>query len=346
MEHDVCAICDDGGSVTCCDGRCQRAFHLVDSEAHDDCREKLGLTLEQAKIINEEEGFICKNCQFKKHQCFSCGLLGSSDDTLSQPEVFQCEHGDCGRFYHPKCIAKLLYPNSEEAILFAAEVAVAREKFTCLMHECMECKGVEDKNDRSLQFAVCRRCPTVYHRKCLPSEILFKSRKGPNDSPQRAWDDILPDRILMYCTYVNSLNLVAHLFIPLVLLSLFSLPELLSSAKLFCRKHKIVRKLLTPERNHIIFPEEANEHHVAETLEGAPMEQDAAEETEAPHQPASSEQIQLPPPAASDQNQCPAASDQNQCPCSHFTLSFAPSSLYKEPYPGNCGWLDDDEFDD
>ncbi|KAF8677075.1 hypothetical protein HU200_046536 [Digitaria exilis] len=283
-------------------------FADVDSEAHDDCREKLGLTLEQAKIINEEEGFICKNCQFKKHQCFSCGLLGSSDDTLSQPEVFQCEHGDCGRFYHPKCIAKLLYPNSEEAILFAAEVAVAREKFTCLMHECMECKGVEDKNDRSLQFAVCRRCPTVYHRKCLPSEILFKSRKGPNDSPQRAWDDILPDRILM--------------------------------------KHKIVRKLLTPERNHIIFPEEANEHHVAETLEGAPMEQDAAEETEAPHQPASSEQIQLPPPAASDQNQCPAASDQNQCPCSHFTLSFAPSSLYKEPYPGNCGWLDDDEFDD
>nr|CAB3448807.1 unnamed protein product [Digitaria exilis] len=293
MEHDVCAICDDGGSVTCCDGRCQRAFHLVDSEAHDDCREKLGLTLEQAKIINEEEGFICKNCQFKKHQCFSCGLLGSSDDTLSQPEVFQCEHGDCGHFYHPKCIAKLLYPNSEEAILFAAEVAVAREKFTCLMHECMECKGVEDKNDRSLQFAVCRRCPTVYHRKCLPSEILFKSRKGPNDSLQRAWDDILPDRILM--------------------------------------KHKIVRKLLTPERNHIIFPEEADEHHVPETLEGAP------EEFEAPHKLPSSEQIQLPPPAASDQN---------QCPCSHFTLSFAPSFLYEEPYPGNCGWLDDDEFDE
>lgn len=168
------------------------------------------------------------------------------------------------------------------------------------------------------------------------SDIIFKSRKGPNGSLQRAWDDILPDRILMYCMYDNSLNLVAHLFIPLFVLSLFSLSELLSSAKIFCRKHEIVRKLLTPERNHIIFPKEADEHHVPETLEGAPMEQDALEEIEAPHQPPSSEQIQLPPPAASGKN---------QCSCSRFTLSFAPSSLYKEPYPGNCGWLDDDEFD-
>jgi len=237
QEYDVCAICDDGGSVTCCDGGCGRSFHLDDGdeEEHEDCREKLGLTLEQAKmIINMDEGFICKNCQYKQHQCFACGLLGSSDDTSSQPEVFQCSHDDCAHFYHPKCIAQLLYPNSEEATLFEVEVAAAREKFTCPVHECIECKGVENKNDRSMQFAVCRRCPTVYHRKCLPSDIIFKSRKGPNGSLQRAWDDILPDRILI-----------------------------------FCMKHKLVRKLRTPERNHIIFPE-ANELHMPNTPEGAP----------------------------------------------------------------------------
>jgi hypothetical protein len=42
-----------------CDGICQRAFHLGaslqvdsedDSEEHDDCREKLGLTLDEAKV--------------------------------------------------------------------------------------------------------------------------------------------------------------------------------------------------------------------------------------------------------------------------------------------------------
>jgi hypothetical protein len=84
-------------------------------------------------------------------------------------QVFQCEHSDCGHFYHPRCIAQLLYPpGSEEAALFEVEVAAAREKFTCPMHECIVCKGVEDKNDRNMQFAVCRRCPTAYHRQCLP----------------------------------------------------------------------------------------------------------------------------------------------------------------------------------
>nr|CAB3463364.1 unnamed protein product [Digitaria exilis] len=90
-EKDVCAVCDDGGSLTCCDGVCQRSFHLVDREEdgeEHDCFEKLGLTLEQAKmIIDMEQGFICKNCQYKQHQCFACGLLGSSDDTSSQLEV-------------------------------------------------------------------------------------------------------------------------------------------------------------------------------------------------------------------------------------------------------------------
>ena len=174
-------------------------------------------------------------------------------------QVFQCSHDDCAHFYHPKCIAQLLYPNSEEATLFEVEVAAAREKFTCPVHECIECKGVENKNDRSMQFAVCRRCPTVYHRKCLPrfvfldnrhvpilcsfmfylkigpfflrfccccfcSDIIFKSRKGPNGSLQRAWDDILPDRILIFCMYVNSLTFVTHIYAQpcLCLLSLFS----------------------------------------------------------------------------------------------------------------------------
>ncbi|OEL38755.1 Protein ENHANCED DOWNY MILDEW 2 [Dichanthelium oligosanthes] len=285
-DYDVCAICDDGGSVTCCDGGCQRSFHL--SEEHD-CREKLGLTMEQAKmIINMEEDFICKNCQYKQHQCFACGLLGSSDDTSPQPEVFQCERDDCAHFYHPKCIAQLLYPDSEEAKLFEIEVTAAREKFTCPVHECIVCKAVENKNDRRMQFAVCRRCPTVYHRKCLPSDIIFKTRKGRNGSMQRAWDDILPDRILI-----------------------------------FCLKHTVVRKLQTPERNHIIFPE-GNELPVLEAPEGAPMEQDVPVEKEVCDQPSSSAQPQ----------------PQNQCSCSS-PLSFAPMSLHMQPYPGSCGWLDD-----
>ncbi|XP_021321652.1 protein ENHANCED DOWNY MILDEW 2 [Sorghum bicolor] len=108
---DVCAICDDGGNLTCCEGCCQRAFHLDNKH---DCIKTLGLTIEDAKNIIEKEAFICKNCQYKQHQCYICGSLGSSDDTdtSSQAEVFQCEHDDCARFYHPKCVAQMLYPDS------------------------------------------------------------------------------------------------------------------------------------------------------------------------------------------------------------------------------------------
>ena len=85
---------------------------------------------------------------------------------------------------------------------------------------------------------------------CFCSDIIFKSRKGPNGSLQRAWDDILPDRILIFCMYVNSLTFVTHIYAQpcLCLLSLFSpLDNWILQKKNFCRKHKIVRKLRTPE---------------------------------------------------------------------------------------------------
>ncbi|KAL6641722.1 hypothetical protein ACP70R_019903 [Stipagrostis hirtigluma subsp. patula] len=220
-ENDACAICDNGGGLTCCDGGCQRSFHLADQESEDsECRLALGITEEEAKmIIEREEAFICKNCKYKQHQCFVCGMLGSSD-LSSGAEVYQCEHEDCGHFYHPKCVADLLYPDNEEATLFEIQIA-AGEKFTCPMHECIICKGGEDKNHEETQFAVCRRCPTAYHRKCLPSDIPFKSGRGRYGAIQRAWEGILRDRILIYCM-----------------------------------KHQIDRDLGTPKRNHIIFPEE------------------------------------------------------------------------------------------
>jgi len=160
--------------------------------------------------------------------------------------VFQCEVDDCGRFYHPKCVAELLYPDNElEGSLFGDQVA-ARQNFTCPIHECIVCKGEENKNDKNMQFAVCRSCPTTYHRGCLPrfssvllslscyvlliktwvsfadslyifgSDIPFETKEGPNGYMQRAWDEleapdgrVIPrDRILIYCTCVNLCTLL------------------------------------------------------------------------------------------------------------------------------------------
>uniref|UniRef100_K3ZF91 Histone-lysine N-methyltransferase NSD-like PHD zinc finger domain-containing protein n=1 Tax=Setaria italica TaxID=4555 RepID=K3ZF91_SETIT len=250
---DFCAICDNGGDVTCCDGGCQRSFHLTDENK---------IPLPACSHLN-----IFKSLPF----CLTC-------------QVFQCEVDDCGRFYHPKCVAKLLYPESKlEASFFAVQVA-AREKFTCPIHECIVCKGVENKNHRNMQFAVCRRCPTTYHRKCLPSSYIFSSnipfetKKGPNGYMQRAWDE----------------------------------------------KHEIIKKLGTPKRNHIIFPD-VKKLRVPKRLVDPPNEKGIPEEEVLKN--ASPEPSQSPPAVASDRN---------QCSCSGPFDSFAPESLFRHPYPGTC----------
>ncbi|KAI5054343.1 hypothetical protein GOP47_0030764, partial [Adiantum capillus-veneris] len=57
----------------------------------------------------------------------------------------------------------------------------------------------------------------VWHRKCFPKSLRFEK---DDDKPQRAWEGLLSDRILIYCI-----------------------------------EHKIVRKLSTPARTQVEFPE-------------------------------------------------------------------------------------------
>ncbi|RLN27678.1 hypothetical protein C2845_PM05G07730 [Panicum miliaceum] len=170
---DVCAICDDGGFVTCCDGGCMRSFHLTE------------------------------------------------------------EHGEGS-----KCPLQV----NKQSV----------------------CHGEENKDDKDMQFAVCRLCPTTYHRKCLP------------------------------------------------------------------RKHEIIKELGIPRRKLIIFPE-AKKTFAPKDPESTPKEQDILVEQELLGHPAS-EPSQTPPPPATTQNQCVRSNPMD---------SFAPSSLYTDPYPGSCGWLDD-----
>lgn len=47
------------------------------------------------------------------------------------------------------------------------------DRFTCPVHYCCVCKELENKADPELRFAVCRRCPKSYHRKCLPRLLNF-----------------------------------------------------------------------------------------------------------------------------------------------------------------------------
>ncbi|XXG44793.1 hypothetical protein AAC387_Pa02g0051 [Persea americana] len=211
----VCAICDNGGELLCCEGKCLRSFHATkDAGSESECA-SLGMSKAQVKAI---QNFLCANCQRKRHQCFACGKLGSSDKSTGA-EVFPCVSATCGYFYHPECVAKLLHPGNEADAEGDQKKIAAGESFTCPVHKCHVCKKGENKEVEDLQFAICRRCPKAYHRKCMPRKIAFDDIEE-EDIIQRAWDDLIPNRILIYCL-----------------------------------KHTIDEDLGTPKRNHIIFPD-------------------------------------------------------------------------------------------
>ncbi|KAL4309279.1 hypothetical protein GQ457_01G006680 [Hibiscus cannabinus] len=212
LYDSVCAFCDDGGNIICCEGKCFRSFHPTADE--ESACESLGLTLKQVKALGT---FLCKNCEYNQHQCFACGKLGSSDK-FSGAEVFRCGNATCGRFYHPHCVVKLLYKGDKVAAVEQGKKISEGEFFTCPTHKCCVCQQAENKKVKELQFALCRRCPTSYHRKCLPREIAFVDIEE-EDIITRAWDGLLDNRVLIYCL-----------------------------------KHEIDDELGTPKRDHINFP--------------------------------------------------------------------------------------------
>ncbi|KAF4352159.1 hypothetical protein F8388_010524 [Cannabis sativa] len=105
-NFDICTSCDDGGNLLSCTGSCLRSFHpTVESGREASCI-SLGYTEDEVESIQ----YLCKNCEYKQHQCYVCGTLGSSDN-CSGAEVFRCVLATCGKFYHPRCVANLLSPD-------------------------------------------------------------------------------------------------------------------------------------------------------------------------------------------------------------------------------------------
>ncbi|KAG8047712.1 hypothetical protein GUJ93_ZPchr0008g12123 [Zizania palustris] len=211
----TCALCDNGGEIASCEGKCLRSFHVT-KDAGEDCQ-TLGYTRQQFVAMNV---FLCKNCELEMYQCFACKRLGSAK--TDTPEVFPCASANCGYFYHAKCVTHLLFPENEaKALEYTTKIANG-VKFACPIHRCDVCKYGENKEVNELQFAVCRRCPKSYHRRCLPRKIAFEDFIDNGVFLfQRAWDGLLPyNRILIYCL-----------------------------------KHDIDPKLRTPSRDHIKFPD-------------------------------------------------------------------------------------------
>uniref|UniRef100_A0A0D9X6T4 Zinc finger PHD-type domain-containing protein n=1 Tax=Leersia perrieri TaxID=77586 RepID=A0A0D9X6T4_9ORYZ len=177
----ICAICDDGGRLLGCEGRCKRSFHprkkdgihpINKDGTHPtkkdgrkyNCK-TLCFTSAQLKL-KESGTYLCVNCEYNEHQCFKCGELEPSYGPNAK--VFQCNKESCGHFYHPKCIAVLLEPKDTDGACKLEERIADGMPFTCPVHWCFKCGKMEDRTQEELQFAVCRRCPRSYHIACLP----------------------------------------------------------------------------------------------------------------------------------------------------------------------------------
>uniref|UniRef100_K3ZVH4 RFTS domain-containing protein n=1 Tax=Setaria italica TaxID=4555 RepID=K3ZVH4_SETIT len=77
----ICAICDNGGDILCCDGPCMRSFHAKIGSGEDSYCDTLGYTEAQVEAMKI---FLCKNCEYKQHQCFICGVLEPSDGAAAK----------------------------------------------------------------------------------------------------------------------------------------------------------------------------------------------------------------------------------------------------------------------
>ncbi|RCV30697.1 hypothetical protein SETIT_6G116100v2 [Setaria italica] len=186
----ICALCDDGGELLSCEGPCKRSFHPTKEDGRESKCRTLGYTLAEVERMCP---FLCENCKNRQHQCFRCGQLEPSHGPNAK--VFQCNKESCGYFYHPKCIAQLLDPNATDGACELERRIMEGMPFSCPIHWCFKCGIMENKTQRGLKIAACRRCPRAYHLQCLPREISFKTKD--KDIIKRAWK--LSETILIYC---------------------------------------------------------------------------------------------------------------------------------------------------
>jgi hypothetical protein len=79
----ICAVCELGGDMICCDGQCLRSFHpkCIDLNEED---------------IPEDAPFLCVDCSNGIHRCFTCKHFEL------ESELVKCSLPFCGIFFHKK----------------------------------------------------------------------------------------------------------------------------------------------------------------------------------------------------------------------------------------------------
>jgi GNAT superfamily N-acetyltransferase len=138
QNEDVCAVCEEGGALLCCEGQCSRSFHLA-------C---IGL-------LKTPEQLICKFCTHGQEECFLC------KDKQPHTSMDRCVVPGCGKYYCSKCVDSLVVVPTA-----SGGVKPPEGTLICPRHMCTSCNSVPD---RATELIRCVRCPLAYHLKCMPA---------------------------------------------------------------------------------------------------------------------------------------------------------------------------------
>mmetsp|Transcript_2236 Transcript_2236/g.7985 ORF Transcript_2236/g.7985 Transcript_2236/m.7985 type:complete len:624 (+) Transcript_2236:287-2158(+) len=138
----VCSICEWPGEVLQCNGPCRRLFH-------PSC---LGQK-EREAFVKARFTWQCSLCTNNVHACQICHAIDTRDNLV------QCELGECSRFYHLDCLCSFTGKSAEK---------YQSGSFICPLHTCARCHTYCRRD----QATRCMRCPTAYHIKCAPPELL------------------------------------------------------------------------------------------------------------------------------------------------------------------------------
>ncbi|KAK1307084.1 hypothetical protein QJS10_CPA10g01895 [Acorus calamus] len=149
----VCAICDNGGELLCCEGICMRSFHPTIKAGGDSFCLSLGYTDAEVEVI---QNFLCRNCQLKKHQCFICGKLGSSDKSVGAENCFTQEMKQQQHSIRKRLLLGNHLPVLCTNVLFASEEKIKRkhlmdEKLRTPIRNHIEFPDVPEKRKTSFQ---------------------------------------------------------------------------------------------------------------------------------------------------------------------------------------------------
>jgi hypothetical protein len=82
------AMDDPESDLVVCEGSCHRPFHTVCAAGFDTSEKQ-----------NDDEPWLCVDCQAHRHQCSLCQEFGQDD-----VDVYCCKVKGCGLFFHESCL--------------------------------------------------------------------------------------------------------------------------------------------------------------------------------------------------------------------------------------------------